>query len=178
MNSWPKSLLLVALGAGLTALSSPAAFAADVAKAIAVITPTQGSKVSGKVTFTKEAGGVHITAEITGLEEGTHGFHIHEFGDISGPDGMTTGGHFNPHGKKHGAPDAAEHHAGDFGNLQADKAGNARIDLVMKDLAFEGPNGILGHAVVVHAKADDLKTQPSGDAGGRIAVGVIGIAKP
>jgi len=186
MYSWNKSLLFAALGAGIATLVVSPASAADekkapagpVTKAIAVITPTQGNKAAGKVTFTKEAGGVRVSAEITGLEPGTHGFHIHEFGDISAPDGASLGGHFNPHGKPHGGPDAAEHHAGDFGNIEADKAGHGKLDLLAKGLSLEGADSILGRGVVVHGKADDLTSQPAGNAGPRVGVGAIGVAKP
>jgi Cu-Zn family superoxide dismutase len=175
MNSWNKSLLFVALGAGL---SLSTASAADVAKAIAVIVPTKDSKVAGKVTFVKQSDGVRVEAEITGLTPGKHGFHIHEFGDLSSPDGTSLGGHFNPHGKAHGGPDAKERHAGDFGNIEADASGNAKASFLVKDLKLDGSDTILGRGVVLHAKADDLKTQPSGDAGGRVGVGAIGVAKP
>ncbi len=179
-----KSLLLAALGAGLSTLLFSSAMAADekkpagVTKAVAVITPTQGNKAAGKVTFTKEAGGVRVVAEITGLTPGAHGFHIHDLGDITSPDGMSTGGHFNPHGKAHGGPEAAEHHAGDFGNIEADASGTAKLDLLAKGLKLEGSESILGRGVVVHANPDDLKSQPAGNAGPRVGNGVIGVAKP
>jgi len=147
-------------------------------KAIAVVSPTQGNKTAGKVVFTSTPEGVHVSAELFGLEPGSHGFHIHEFGDISSADGMSTGGHFNPHGTKHAGPADADHHAGDMGNLEADKSGVAKLELDLKGTHLEGPDGIIGHGVVVHAKADDLKSQPSGNAGARVGVGVIGSAKP
>jgi Cu-Zn family superoxide dismutase len=174
MNSWNKSLLILAAGASLTAYAS----AADVTKAIAVITPTQGNKVAGKVVFTKQSDGVRVEAELSGLTPGKHGFHIHEFGDLSAPDGASLGGHFNPKNKQHGAPDAKEHHCGDFGNVEADASGNAKVSFLSKDLELSGSESILGRGVVVHGKADDLKTQPSGDAGPRAGVGAIGVAKP
>lgn len=159
---------------------NPSALAQEHAgqKAIAVISATQGNKTAGKVVFTSTADGVHVVAELTGLEPGTHGFHIHEFGDISSTDGMSTGGHFNPHAAKHAGPKDADHHAGDMGNIEADKSGAGKLELDLKGTHLEGPDGIIGHAVVVHAKADDLKTQPSGNAGPRVGVGVIGAAKP
>jgi Cu-Zn family superoxide dismutase len=135
-------------------------------------------KISGKLAFKEVDGGVHVTGEVTGLTPGKHGFHIHEFGDLSSPDGTSLGGHFNPHGKAHGGPDAKERHAGDFGNIEADASGNAKASFLVKDLKLDGSDTILGRGVVLHAKADDLKTQPSGDAGGRVGVGAIGVAKP
>jgi Cu-Zn family superoxide dismutase len=147
-------------------------------KAIAVLHPTKGSETKGTVTFTKGKDGVRVVAEITGLTPGKHGFHIHEFGDCSSDDGKSAGGHFNPTHAQHGAPDSEPRHAGDLGNLEADSSGTAKVDVVDKHLAFEGATSILGRSVIVHEKADDLKSQPAGDAGGRIACGVIGIAKP
>jgi len=145
--------------------------------AIAVLHPTQGSSVKGSVTFSKAADGVKVEGEITGLTPGKHGFHIHEFGDPSSPDGKSAGGHFNPTSEKHGAPDSEHRHTGDFGNIEAGADGTAKISYVDKQISFSGEKSILGRGVVVHAKADDLKSQPAGDAGDRVAVGVIGVAK-
>ena len=154
---------------------------ASVNTAVAVIYPTKGNSVSGAITFTKTGdASVHIHGTITGLEpNSTHAFHIHEFGDSSAPDGMSAGGHFNPEGHKHGGPDAPEHHAGDLGNLTADATGTATIDLEVPGISIAGlKDPIIGRGVVIHAKPDDLVSQPVGNAGGRIGVGVIGIAKP
>ena len=145
--------------------------------AVAVISPASGSSVKGTVTFTMEAGGVHIKASLSGLAPGVHGFHIHEFGDVSAADGTSAGGHFNPAGLPHAGPEAANRHAGDLGNITADSAGNATLDRVDAHLSLSGPNTIIGRGVVVHDKADDLTTQPTGNAGARIGVGVIGVAK-
>jgi Cu-Zn family superoxide dismutase len=149
-------------------------------KAVAVLHTTEaaaktGAKVAGTVTFTEKDGETTVVAEVTGLTPGLHGFHIHEFGDVSSADGMSTGGHYNPAGAPHAGPTDEKRHLGDFGNLEADKDGKATYKASFKGTPI---HFILGRAVVVHAKADDLKTQPSGDAGGRIAVGVIGVAKP
>ncbi|ODT97979.1 MAG: hypothetical protein ABS79_06650 [Planctomycetes bacterium SCN 63-9] len=145
-------------------------------KAVAVLFPTKDSKAGGRVTFTKQGRGVHVHAEITGLTPGKHGFHIHEFGVYS-DDGMAAGGHFNPHNAKHANHDAAKRHVGDLGNITANENGNATLDLDDDHLAFHGPNSIIGRGVVVHAKADDF-SQPVGNAGGRVAVGTVAIAKP
>lgn len=147
-------------------------------KAIAVLHPTNGNQVTGTVTFTKGTEGVRIVADLTGLKPGKHGFHVHEFGDCSAPDATSAGGHFNPTKHEHGAPDAAQRHAGDLGNIEADGSGKAHVDFTDKAMKLSGDEGIVGHAVIVHEKADDLKTQPTGDAGGRVACGVVGIAKP
>jgi Cu-Zn family superoxide dismutase len=146
-------------------------------KAIAVIHPTKGNKVQGTVTFTQEDDGLHIVGDITGLTPGKHGFHVHENGDCSADDGSSAGGHFNPEDMQHGAEDATQRHAGDFGNITADASGKAHIDKTDKVAKLSGTDSIIGHAIIIHAKADDLKSQPSGDAGAREACGVVGIAK-
>jgi Cu-Zn family superoxide dismutase len=144
-------------------------------EAVADLKPTQGNKVKGTVTFTRQpdGNGVRIAADISGLTPGKHGFHLHEKGDCSAPDAKSAGGHFNPTHMAHGAPTAMPHHDGDFGNIIADKTGHAKFEMVDHDLSFEGDNSVIGHAVIVHAKADDLKSQPSGAAGDRVSCGVV-----
>lgn len=151
-----------------------------VTKAIAVLHPTQGNQAAGTVRFTQEGDdSVRVVADLTGLAPNSmHGFHIHEFGDCSAPDASSAGGHFNPEGKPHGGPDSAQHHAGDLGNVTANEQGNAHIEITLHHVSVGShPNPLLGRSVILHAKADDLKSQPSGEAGGRIACGVIGAAK-
>ena len=114
---------------------------------------------------------------LSGLKEGSHGFHIHEFGDCSAPDGTSAGGHFNPSGEPHAGPKDAARHTGDLGNVEAGKDGTATLEYVDAKAAFDGPNSILGRGVIVHEKVDDLKTQPTGNAGARLACGVVGAAK-
>lgn len=172
----------VLLGLGVGALVWDSAHVATAAhhepqKAIAVLHPTEGNDVTGTVTFTQTDDGVKIEAHVNGLTEGKHGFHIHEFGDISAPDGTSAGGHFNPEGHEHGAPSDEKRHVGDLGNLEAGSGGHAMYERVDKVIALHGEHSIIGRAVVVHAGTDDLKTQPTGDAGGRVALGVIGVAK-
>jgi superoxide dismutase, Cu-Zn family len=146
-------------------------------KAVAVLIPTKDSKVSGVITFTKEGDAIHITGKITGLTPGEHGFHVHEFGDLNSDDGMATGGHFDSDKHMHGAEDATERHTGDLGNIKAGDDGVATIDKTDKVISLSGATSIIGRGLIVHAKADDLKTQPTGNAGGRVAQGVIGVAK-
>jgi Cu-Zn family superoxide dismutase len=165
------SALLILLGGVCLAL------AGDATKAIAVLHPTTGNSVSGTVTFTASGNQVKVVADITGLTPGKHGFHIHEFGDCSDPKAASAGGHFNPGHKQHGAPDTSERHAGDLGNIDADASGKAHLEWTDSVMKLSGSDSIIGHAVIVHEKADDLKTQPTGDAGGRLACGVIGVAK-
>jgi superoxide dismutase, Cu-Zn family len=176
------SSLFSVLGGGAIVVAflliSPLASAGEVTKAIAVLHSTSGSNVTGTVTFTKSGEEVKVVADVTGLTPGKHGFHIHEFGDCSAPDAKSAGGHFNPSNHQHGAPDATDRHAGDLGNIEADASGKAHLEWSDKMMKLSGDDSIVGHAVIVHEKADDLKTQPTGDAGGRVACGVIGVAKP
>ena len=149
----------------------------QITKAVAVLHPTEGNKVSGLVTFMKVEGGIHVTAHVEGLTAGPHGFHIHTYGDCSAPDGKSAGGHFNPENMSHGAPDAEKRHVGDLGNITAGDSGHTHLDRIDSHLALNGPNSIIGRGVIIHAKADDFTSQPTGAAGARVACGVIGIAK-
>ncbi len=150
----------------------------SVTKAVAVLFPTKSSDVKGRVTFTPISVGTHVHAEISGLSPGEHGFHIHEFG-VWSEDGLAAGSHFNPTKAPHAGPDSPKRHIGDLGNITANANGNAVYDLDDHHLSLHGHHSIIGRGVVVHEKADDLKTQtPPGNAGGRLAVGVIGVAKP
>lgn len=142
--------------------------------ATATLASASGSGVTGTVSFTEQAEGVHVFAMVSGLTPGPHGFHVHENGDCSAPDATSAGGHFNPTGAPHGAPDAEAHHAGDMGNLVADEAGNANYEAVLTGVSLgDGPDSIVGRAVIVHADPDDMTSQPTGNAGARVACGVI-----
>jgi len=168
-----------AFGPGsLGAQPSGSAHANEPAKAIAVLHPTKGSMVEGTVTFTRSGDEIKIVADVTGLTPGKHGFHIHEFGDCSSPDGISAGGHFNPTNNPHAGHDAAQRHEGDLGNLEADGSGKAHLELTDTMMTMSGQNSIIGRGVIVHEKEDDLKSQPVGNAGGRIACGVIAVAGP
>lgn len=146
--------------------------------ATAKLAPTAKSKVTGTVTFKEVDDGVEVTANIENLKPGEHAFHVHEKGDCSAPDATSAGGHFNPENHKHGAPDAAERHAGDFGNLTAGKDGKATKTITMKGINLgDGPNSVVGKGFIVHEKKDDFKTQPTGNAGGRVACGVVELDK-
>jgi Cu-Zn family superoxide dismutase len=142
--------------------------------ATATLHPTSGNTAQGTVTFTQEADGVRIFATFTGLTPGKHGFHIHQNGDCSAPDGSSAGGHFDPTGMPHGGPDSPQHHAGDLGNITADEAGNASYEALNASISLrEGPTSIIGRSIVVHEGEDDLTSQPSGNSGARVACGVI-----
>jgi Cu-Zn family superoxide dismutase len=144
-----------------------------VKKAVATVKPYADHNISGTITFTKVANGIQIVADVDGLTPGKHGFHVHEHGDCSGTDGMKAGGHFNPTNTKHGGPDSAERHVGDFGNLEADEDGHAHYDRVDTVITFEGTNSILDRSIIIHADPDDLVTQPTGNSGARVACGKI-----
>jgi len=139
----------------------------------ATLAPTQGNSTTGNVVFSEAGGKVRVQANITGLTPGVHGFHIHEKGDCSAADATSAGGHFNPTGAPHGSPSSGAHHVGDMPMLLADEKGHAKLDTELTSLALQGPNSIVGRAVIVHAQADDFQTQPAGNAGARVACGVV-----
>ena len=134
-----------------------------------------GSLVSGHLAIRPMGDGVHITGEVGGLKPGdTRGFHIHEKGDCSAPDGTSAGGHFNPGARPHGNPEHADHHAGDMPQLIANAAGVATLTAYLDGVSLgDEANGIVGRSVIVHAAPDDFKTQPTGNSGARLACGVI-----
>ena len=140
----------------------------------AQLQPTKGNTAAGRVTFTQRDGGVDLVATVTGLTPGPHGFHVHDKGDCSAPDAASAGGHFNPAGHLHGHPSVGPRHAGDLPMLEADAAGNATLKAFVPGLTTAaGPSALAGRAVVVHAAADDFKSQPAGNSGARVACGVL-----
>ncbi|MBN2527168.1 MAG: superoxide dismutase family protein [Deltaproteobacteria bacterium] len=155
-----------------TADATPAN-APPMSKAVAVLSPTEGNSVKGTVAFIPEDGKIRVFAKVEGLTPGKHGFHIHEKGDCSAPDGASAGGHFNPEGMDHGGPHATMRHVGDLGNLEANEEGVATLEYVDAHLTLEGEHTIIGKGVIVHAEEDDLISQPTGAAGARVACGVI-----
>ncbi|NBN98594.1 MAG: superoxide dismutase family protein [Flavobacteriia bacterium] len=151
-------------------------------KAIAVF----DGKIRGKVIFTEyvDLGLVEIEVDLIGLRRnGVHGFHIHQYGDISeGCNSMCA--HFNPYGKKHGGPNSKEHHLGDLGNLEADSYGRVRTKIVNRGIKLHGSRtNVIGRGLVIHADEDDLglggnpESLITGNAGKRIACAIIGHAK-
>ena len=166
----------IALSAAIFVVAGCAAPTASGPSATAALSPASGSKVQGQLTFTQVGRDrVRVTGDISGHQAGPKGFHIHEKGDCSAPDAMSAGGHFNPAKRQHGASPTTGH-AGDMGNLTFDASGRARVDMVLDGLSVsrDSPTGIIGRAVIVHVQTDDLKTDPTGNAGGRVACGVIG----
>ena len=145
-------------------------------KAVVKLYPTEGNTANGVVWFSKVVGGVKVEGHIEGLPAGTHGFHIHQFGDCSASNGKSAGGHFNPDGNEHGSPTADVRHTGDLGNITADSTGIANFSFVDEIISFSGKRSILSRGVIIHEVADDLSSQPTGAAGSRLACGVVGIA--
>ena len=156
-------------------LSACATAPVEPLRATAQLQPTKGSKTFGEATFEQTGGRVHVVIYVQGLKPGQeHGLHIHEVGDCSSGDGMSTKGHFNPHGKPHARHDSAERHAGDLPSLKAEKNGRAKVDVMLDVITVgAGPASVVGRGLIVHADPDDYKTQPTGNAGARIACGVI-----
>lgn len=166
----PVFALSLCSSSALVGCTSP-----DEATALATLDPLSGSEVRGTVEFARVAPErVRIRAQLSGLTPGLHGVHIHEYGDCSAPDGSSAGDHFNPDNSKHGGPERPPHHAGDLGNIEATPDGRASLTLTTDAFTLDdGPRGVLGRALVVHAMADDLVTDPAGNSGARIACAVI-----
>lgn len=165
-------MLAVAKGRSLT-------ITAATQKAVAVLKGT--SNVEGVVTLVQEDNGpTKVSVKITGLVPGKHGFHLHEFGDTTNGC-MSTGPHFNPEGKTHGAPEDDNRHAGDLGNVVAGSDGVVEVELSDTQIPLTGPNSVVGRAFVIHELEDDLGkgghelSSTTGNAGGRLACGVVGL---
>ena len=149
------------------------------ARATANLAPASASLVSGTLTLTTMGDGVHVGGEIGGLPPGAHGFHVHEHGDCSAADASSAGGHFNPTNNPHGRAGAGAHHLGDSDNIVANADGVAVVDAHLHDVTLGTglANDIAGRAIIVHADPDDYTSQPSGDAGARVACGVIAVIR-
>jgi len=169
-------LAIAALLAVTVAYAGGMSTANNVDRAVAVLHPTEGNRAAGTVIFTQVGDKVRIEGHVEGLTPGKHGFHIHEWGDCSAPDGTSAGGHYNPDDHPHAGPGQMKRHMGDLGNLDANPMGEADYESTDGYVALNGPRAIIGHAVIVHAGEDDLTSQPTGNAGGRVACGVIGIS--
>ncbi len=143
-------------------------------RAVAAMQAKSGSKVKGTIIFEQAEDKLRISYVIEGLKKNsTHGFHLHEKGDCSSADAKSAGGHYNPTNVKHGSPESLEHHAGDLGNIKSDKMGKAEGIIEVSGLSISGENAIQNTAVIIHKGRDDYKSQPAGDAGDRIACGVV-----
>jgi Cu-Zn family superoxide dismutase len=154
-------------------LSSCATAPPDGPSATAIVRPASGSQANGSVKFTQVGARVRVDAEIAGLAPGRHGFHIHEKGDCTAPDAASAGPHFHPATQKHGGTDSCVRHGGDLGNLTANEYGKATLSIMVDGFPSERRDGVIGRGVIVLADPDDLKTDPAGNSGARIACGVI-----
>ncbi len=160
---------LAILLAGCTTMS------ANAPSASAKLEPTTGNTARGNVEFVQRGDKVSVKVDVAGLKPNAeHGFHVHEKGDCSSGDGMSTGGHFNPDGKPHAAPSTSERHVGDLPALKADAQGAAKMTFDLDRISVTpGPTSIVGKGLIVHRDPDDFKTQPTGNSGARIACAVI-----
>jgi Cu-Zn family superoxide dismutase len=170
-----KSVWVLICGCVLLAACSGTNIFSKKQSATAILAPTKGNSVSGTVNFTQKGDVVLVEAKINGLKpNGSNGIHIHEKGNCSAADASSAGAHFNPSSSQHGGPTAAPRHGGDLGNLKADANGSAQMSEEVSGIALgTESNSIVGRAVIVHAGVDDLKTQPSGNSGARVACGLI-----
>ena len=157
------------------AFAVPGEAQAGSAKASAKLESRSGSTATGKVTFSEHGGRVTMKVTVSGLTPGEHAIHLHDKGDCSAPDATSAGGHWNPTSEDHGKWGRAPFHHGDIGNLVANANGKATmtVESELWTIGDGKPSDVLGHAVIVHAKQDDFTTQPTGNAGGRVACGVI-----
>ena len=172
-------------GSAATAAAAPAAAAPTAAvpagapaSAQAALQPAKDTPgFSGRVIFYQAGSQVRVVADVTGVSPpGNHGFHVHENGKCErdpGKDFASAGGHFNPAGTPHACPDAASHHAGDLGNIVINADGTGHVDVTTSALSLSGASSVVGRAVILHAAPDDCTTQPTGNADGRLACGVI-----
>lgn len=168
LTSSLTALSLLALLNGCQTFSAPAP------KAVAELQPTRNYSAAGQVEFFQQGNEVIVQGRFTGLKPGAHGFHIHDKGDCSAPDGTSAGGHFNPTKQTHGHPDHAAHHLGDMPVLEANAQGEASFRSKLSGVTLDsGEVGIIGRSLIIHADADDFTSQPAGNSGARIACGVI-----
>jgi superoxide dismutase, Cu-Zn family len=176
MTDFPTPRLLSLMGGACACLLSACISTPPAPSATAKLSATRGQAVSGEVHFTQQGRQVHMVALVSGLKpNAAHGFHIHEKGDCSSGDGMSTGGHFNPDAHAHGQQGHGAHHAGDLNSLQADAQGVARLDvtLVGVSVGSGAANDVVQRGLIVHRDPDDYTTQPTGNAGPRLACAVI-----
>ena len=173
---WPrlKIVTLALLVAGICfahgALAADATAIANVMPSKAAATQPSNTNVTGTVTFTQDGDDIKVVADITGLSPGKHGFHIHAKDGMSDPELKNAGPHWDVGHHHHGGPDSEEHHTGDLGNLTADDSGKAHLEGTLKGVKIAD---LAGKSVIIHAKEDDMKSDPSGNSGGRVAGGAI-----
>lgn len=166
-----KSLLLLSVTLSFSAF---AATSTTQSKAQAALSSVSMKSLKASVTLSPVAQGVKFVTTVQGLKPGSvHGHHVHETGKCEGPDYKSAGEHFNPTANHHNGPAAEKKHAGDLGNLVANEKGEAKSEVIIESDISDPLKGYIGKSVIIHAKADDLQTQPSGNSGDRIACGII-----
>ena len=165
----------IALTAVVAVLAACQTTSDDAPRATAALQATKGNKAFGEATFEQVGDKVRVVVFAQNLPADRElGFHIHEAGDCSSGDGMSAKGHFNPQAKPHAHPSATERHAGDMLALKADDYGNAHVDATLDIITVApGPTSVVGRGLIVHASPDDYKTQPTGNAGARLACAII-----
>ena len=167
--------IVMLMSCGLVASAFGAEATATITPSKAAATQPSNTSVTGTATFTQDGADVKVVVDLAGLSPGKHGCHLHEKNDLSDPELKSVGPHWDMGGKHHhGGPETAEHHAGDLGNLTADDSGKAHMEGMLKGITLDE---LTGRSVIVHAKEDDLKTDPSGNSGGRVAGGAIEVKK-
>lgn len=150
----------------------------DTVKAICTLVNTEEG-IKGVITLEEVGDKTIIRAKLSGLKPGKHGFHIHEFGNLTNGC-ITAGAHYNPYGKTHGGPDSETRHVGDLGNILADENGNAELEITDHLIKLTGPYSVIGRAFIIHAGEDDLgqggndESLKTGNAGARVVCGIIG----
>ena len=181
-----RFLTLLACGAAVAAAGGAVAQKKAAKKETApkpltlTVEPKSGSTVAGKASFEQKGKEVVFKLDVEKAPPGVHAVHIHENGDCSSPDGKSAGGHWNPTAMAHGQWGHEKHHLGDLGNMTVGADGKGTITLTTDKWALSGggTNDVNGKSIIVHEKVDDFTTQPTGNAGGRIACGVIGTPAP
>nr|WP_294775729.1 superoxide dismutase family protein [uncultured Flavobacterium sp.] len=168
-----RKVILGILAIGLMILSCKSSSSNDKSKTLNLSFESKsGSNVIGSAVFSEKNGKVTFTAKLSGLKPGVHAIHIHEKSDCSAADATSTGGHWNPTFKKHGKWGDVEYHKGDIGNFTADTNGNGTISMSTEEWCIgcgDETKDILGKGLIVHDKPDDFVTQPTGNAGARVA---------
>lgn len=161
------ALSAVAALAGCATVTGP--------RAVATLAPTAGNTTAGTIRFVQSGGKVQVSGEVRGLKPNAdHGFHVHEKGDCSAPDATSAGGHYNPKGAPHGGHGSAAHHAGDLPSLKANAQGVATFSFETTAISVgSGAADVVGKGLIVHRDPDDFRTQPTGNAGPRMACAVI-----
>lgn len=161
------------------ATEEPGTTAEGAALAATALLESPDGQSRGEVRFVRDDGGLRVEAHVTGIEgSGPHGFHVHENGVCDPPGFESAGGHFNPAGVQHACPPTTPRHAGDLGNIEIGEDGSGHLELTTDLLSLEGEDSVIGKAVLVHGHVDDCTSQPTGDAGPRLACGVVALSQP